>query len=70
MRDQTFANGLVYKYYGAIGLLPEESLFGCFKLNVKSNCQRFIVFERFSLKFNIPDTGIILNGRKILLILV
>jgi transposase len=37
-----------YKYYGAIGLLPRknQSYSVAFKLNiVKSNCQRFIVFE-------------------------
>jgi transposase len=42
----------------------ESKLFGCFKLNVLSNCQRFIVFERSSLKFNIPDTGIIFKWKK------
>jgi hypothetical protein len=60
----------VYKYYGAIGLLPEESLFGCFKLNVKAIAKDSLSLRDSSLKFNIPDTGIILNGRKILLILV
>jgi transposase len=46
----------VYKYYGAIGLLPRknQSYSVAFKLNVlKSNCQRFIVFRDSSLKFNI-----------------
>jgi transposase len=56
----------VYKYAGAIGLLPRknQSYSVAFKLNVlKAIAKRFIVFERFKLSLT-SDTGIIFKWKK------
>lgn len=56
-----------YKYYGAIGLLPRknQSYSVAFKLKVlKAIDKDSLSLRDSSLKFNIPDTGIIFKWKK------